>query len=112
MSTVSWEETKRRADEVRRAAGLPVRTPEEKQADLDRLRSELRARRLVEMRKEQALTQQQIAEALGVTQPRVSAIEHGEVHKVEVATLRAYVEALGGQLKVVAEFGDTSYLVA
>jgi hypothetical protein len=29
-----------------------------------------------------------------------------------VAVLRAYVEALGGRLKVTAEFDDSSYLVA
>lgn len=49
---------------------------------------------------------------MGVSGPRVSAIEHGEVDRVEVATLRSYVEALGGRLRVVADFGDTEYTVA
>jgi hypothetical protein len=49
---------------------------------------------------------------MGVTAPRVSAIEHGEADRTEVATLRSYVEALGGRLRVVADFGDTEYTVA
>jgi hypothetical protein len=42
----------------------------------------------------------------GVTQPRVSAIERGELDSVTLSTLRAYVRALGGKLRVVADFGD------
>ncbi len=36
MSTVSWEETKRKARERRAASGLLVRSPQEKQAAMDR----------------------------------------------------------------------------
>ncbi|MEU7555727.1 hypothetical protein AB0B01_25920 [Streptomyces sp. NPDC044571] len=42
----------------------------------------------------------------------MSAIENGETDRTEVATLRSYVEALGGRLRVVAAFGDTEYTVA
>jgi hypothetical protein len=35
MSTVGWEETKRRAHERRVAAGLPVRSAVEKQAAME-----------------------------------------------------------------------------
>lgn len=31
--------------------------------------------------------------------------------RTEVATLRAYVRALGGELRVVADFGDAAYTV-
>ncbi|WP_105973349.1 XRE family transcriptional regulator [Streptomyces geranii] len=112
MSTVSWEETKRQARERRAAAGLPVRSPQEKQAAMDRLTAEVRAHKLAEVRREQALTQRQVADSMGVSAPRVSAIEHGELDRTEVATLRAYVEALGGRLRVVADFGDSEYTVA
>lgn len=49
---------------------------------------------------------------MGVSAPRVSALEHGDIDKTEVSTLRSYVEALGGSLRVVADFGDTEYTVA
>ncbi|MEU3534138.1 MULTISPECIES: XRE family transcriptional regulator [Streptomyces] len=112
MSTVSWDEVKRQADEQRRAAGLPVRSPEERQEAKERLLAEVRAYRLAEIRREQELTQREIADSMGVSTPRISAIEHGDIDRTEVATLRSYVRALGGQLRVVADFGDTQYTVA
>ncbi|SFD70036.1 hypothetical protein [Streptomyces aidingensis] len=42
----------------------------------------------------------------------MSAIEHGDTDRTELATLRPYVEALGGRLRVVADFGDTEFTVA
>lgn len=111
MSTVSWEEVKRRAHERQRAAGIPVMTPEEKQAAKEQLLAEVRAYKLAEVRREQELTQRDIADSMGVSTPRVSAIEHGEIDRTEVATLRSYVRALGGELRVVADFGGTQYTV-
>jgi predicted XRE-type DNA-binding protein len=49
---------------------------------------------------------------MGVSGPRVSDVERGNLDVVSISVLRAYVEALGGHLKVTAEFGDSSYLVA
>ncbi|MEU8566751.1 XRE family transcriptional regulator [Streptomyces pathocidini] len=112
MSAVSWEETKRKTRARREAAGLPVRSEEEKHASMDRLMAEVRAYRLAEIRREQALSQRDVATSMGVSAPRVSAIEHGDADRTEVATLRSYVEALGGKLRVVADFGDTEYTVA
>ncbi|MEV5748075.1 hypothetical protein AB0L00_09680 [Actinoallomurus sp. NPDC052308] len=34
-----------------------------------------------------------------------SGSEPGDMNKVEVATLRSYVEALGGRLRIIADFG-------
>lgn len=70
------------------------------------LLSEVRAYRLAEVRKRQRMTQAAVAKALGITQGRVSAIEKGALNRSEVDTLAAYVEALGGRLKLVADFGD------
>jgi len=44
---------------------------------------------------------------MGVSQRRVSAIEHGEEQATRT-TLAAYVTALGGRLRLVAEFEDES----
>ena len=69
----------------------------------------IRAWHLAQVRAEQDRTQEEVARALGVKQPRVSAIERGELDTVTLATLRAYVRALGGNLRVVADFGDREY---
>jgi helix-turn-helix protein len=53
--------------------------------------------------------QEEVAHVMGVRQPRVSAIERGELDVVTLSTLRAYVRALGGSLRVVADFGDREY---
>ncbi|MFZ3471016.1 helix-turn-helix domain-containing protein [Streptomyces sp. 4.24] len=83
------------------------------QDEIDRGAAEMiavvRAHRLAEVRKRQHTTQVQVAEAMGVTQARVSRIENGELARSEVDTLAAYVRALGGKLKIVAEFGDEQY---
>ncbi|MFF5210757.1 hypothetical protein [Streptosporangium sp. NPDC000396] len=46
----------------------------------------------------------------GVTQARVSQIEHGQIGGLD--TVRSYVVALGGTLNVVDDFGDHSVKVA
>jgi predicted XRE-type DNA-binding protein len=48
---------------------------------------------------------------MGVTQARVSRIEKGQLERSEVDTLEAYVHALGGKLKIVADFGDETYVL-
>jgi DNA-binding XRE family transcriptional regulator len=71
---------------------------------------QVRAEYLAEMRKKVGLTQAEVAEAMGVSQQRVSAIEKGTI--AELATLSDYIRALGGELKVIADFGDSWRRVA
>ncbi|MFD8481478.1 XRE family transcriptional regulator [Kitasatospora sp. NPDC059673] len=71
-----------------------------------KLDAEVRAYRLAEIRREQDLTQTEVAEMIGVTQPNVSRLERGELESTSLGTLREYIEALGGQLRLVADFGD------
>jgi transcriptional regulator with XRE-family HTH domain len=57
---------------------------------------------LRELRQAHELTQEQVAEILKVGQDGVSRLEkRGDLL---ISTLRSYVEALGGQLSLVAEF--------
>jgi hypothetical protein len=46
--------------------------------------------------------------SMKVSQARISKIEHGTLTHTELGTLESYVEALGGRLRVVAEFDDQS----
>jgi DNA-binding XRE family transcriptional regulator len=71
---------------------------------------QVRAEYLTEMRKKAGLTQAEVAEAMGVSQQRVSAIESGSV--AELAAPADYIRALGGELKVIADFGDSWRRVA
>lgn len=89
-------------------------TPEEQEAvrsGADRMIAGARAQRLAEVRKRQNATQVEVAAAMGVSQARVSKIEQGELERSEVETLAAYVKALGGKLKIIADFGDESYVL-
>lgn len=73
---------------------------------------EVRTQRLADIRKAQNLTQIDVADAMKISQSRVSRIEKGEIDRAELATLRAYVEELGGRLRLVADFGDELLTVA
>lgn len=77
----------------------------------EELEAEVLAYRLAELRKEMHKSQATVGAAMGVSQRRVSAIEHGDVERAELSTIRAYVSALGGTVKVVADFGDRSVVL-
>ena len=63
-----------------------------------------RVRLLQELRERRRISQVDLAARLDVKQPTVSKIERRE--DVALSTLRRYVEALGGELHVMAEFTD------
>jgi DNA-binding XRE family transcriptional regulator len=62
------------------------------------------ALRLAELRAQRGLTQQDLANALNVSQRRVSALEHQS--DLYLSTLKGYIEMLGGKLEIVASFPD------
>lgn len=68
--------------------------------------AEVRAHRLADVRRQHGLTQIDVADRLHITQTAVSKIERGELARSELSTIRRYVEALGGQLEIIADFGD------
>jgi DNA-binding XRE family transcriptional regulator len=72
----------------------------------DEARAEQRAYRLAEVRRQHGMTQLQLADSLHVSQAAVSSIERGELSRSELSTIRKYVEALGGKIEIVANFGD------
>jgi predicted XRE-type DNA-binding protein len=60
----------------------------------------------VEIQEMSVLNHSEITERLGVSQSRVSRIERGDMDHAELATIRSYVGALGGEVEIVAKFGD------
>jgi predicted XRE-type DNA-binding protein len=63
---------------------------------------------LAQMRKQHGLTQAQVAQAMGVSQARVSKMEHGDVERMQVESIAAYVNAIGGHLRLVADFDQAT----
>ena len=77
-----------------------------------RMLDEVRAYKLRELREASNLTQVELASRLEVSQNRVSRIEHGDIERAQVDTLRRYVEAVGGRLRVEVELGDERIQIA
>jgi predicted XRE-type DNA-binding protein len=76
-------------------------------AHRERMRAAQRAYRLAEIRKGRGMTQTDVAAEMHVTQRRVAAVERGQLDRTELGTVVAYVEALGGRVEVVADFGTS-----
>nr|WP_042194895.1 XRE family transcriptional regulator [Kibdelosporangium sp. MJ126-NF4]CEL21234.1 Transcriptional regulator, XRE family [Kibdelosporangium sp. MJ126-NF4] len=106
----SWKEVKDAKERIDRAAGRDV------EADRAEARKQLEERvvgyRLAELRKRAGLTQADMAAVMGVSQARISQVEQGEAHQLEVDTIRRYVTALGGALKIVVDFADHEVTIA
>jgi transcriptional regulator with XRE-family HTH domain len=75
----------------------------------DEILAESRANRLADLRRGARLTQKQLADRIGVDQPRVSRIERGDLARTEVGSLAAYAEAMGGTLELVVHIGGRAY---
>jgi transcriptional regulator with XRE-family HTH domain len=57
-----------------------------------------------ELRRARNLSQEQLAKFLNTKQANISQIENRT--DMYISTLRSYIEAMGGQLKIVAHFPD------
>lgn len=88
----------------------PAAQAEGKVLARERHEAYVRGCQLAEMRQAAEVTQTELAAALGVSQARVSKIEHGENSGIDV--LRAYIQALGGHLDVIASIGDQTWRLA
>jgi len=102
----SWEQTKDKAAAL--GLGDPERTERVQRLMVEYLHSA----RLAEIRKRRGRSQTELAQAMGVGQGRVSQIENTDLSRASLATLESYVEALGGHVRVVADFGDDQVQIA
>jgi DNA-binding XRE family transcriptional regulator len=100
-----WRDT----DHLQRAIDT-VGGPDAFDAAVGAMLDQARGWRLAEMRKHRGLTQEQVARRMGVTIARVSQIENGDVSTQDV--LDRYITALGGTLRLIADFGDEQLKVA
>lgn len=79
-------------------------TPERRRR-VDARKAELHAAMpLYELRQARALTQKALADTLKVNQPAIAKMERRA--DMYVSNLRSYIEAMGGRLKIVAEFPE------
>jgi DNA-binding XRE family transcriptional regulator len=96
-SYVRWKDI--RAEHVERAGG-----EESVDAGKQELLAEVLGHRLAEVRRSRGLTQQQVAERMGVTKGRISQIEQGKISGQDV--LARFAAALGGRLHQAIYFDD------
>jgi predicted XRE-type DNA-binding protein len=69
----------------------------------------VQAHRLAEIRRALGHSRQaDVAALMGISQARVSKLESGDLSHTELGTLQSYVAALGGNLRIVAEFGEST----
>ncbi|WP_433537187.1 helix-turn-helix domain-containing protein [Micromonospora sp. CA-249363] len=94
---VRWSDI--RSEYVQRAGG-----EEAVEAGKQELLAQVVGHRLAEVRRARGLTQQQVAERMGVTKGRVSQIEQGRISGQEVVA--RYAVALGGRLHQAIYFDD------
>jgi DNA-binding transcriptional regulator YiaG len=84
---------------------LRARLSPEAQARAQAMASEMLAEMpLHELRHARGLSQKMLAEALHVQQPTIAKLERRA--DMYVSTLRSHIEAMGGQLEIVARFPD------
>lgn len=82
------------------------------EAHKQRMLAEVRAYRLRELRENAGLTQEQLAQRIGVGQRQVSKIERGDLENTKIGTIRSYLEAVGGELTIEYVTGDSHIQVA
>ena len=72
-------------------------------------RKKMEAMLLAELRKQLGFTQTAVARVMGVSQSALSQLESQD--DLQVSTLRRLIHALGGELDLVARFGDRSIVL-
>jgi transcriptional regulator with XRE-family HTH domain len=79
--------------------------PADARAEIEaRVAATLKEMPLQDLRRARQLSQVRLAETLDVAQSEVSKIEHRT--DLYISTLRSYIEAMGGELEILARFPD------
>ncbi|WP_150254015.1 helix-turn-helix domain-containing protein [Nocardiopsis deserti] len=75
-------------------------------AETARVEAERQDYALSSLREESGRTQKEVARVMGVSQARISQIEHGRIDSLEL--LRSYISAIGGELHLRVDQGPLS----
>lgn len=81
-------------------------SPESRQRAREKAREMMKAMPLQELRRARGLSQKVLAEALNIKQPSVAKMEKRT--DMYISTLRSHIQAMGGELEVIARFPDGS----
>ena len=81
---------------------LPEDQKEEIKRESEALKTEYNS--LQEIRKELELSQQDVADSMGVKQESISKLENRD--DIKISTLKEYLGAMGAKMKIVVEFND------
>jgi transcriptional regulator with XRE-family HTH domain len=84
-------------------------SPERRESIEDRAQTMLIEMALQELRQARHLTQQQLAETLNLNQAALSKMENQT--DMRVSTLRRILTAMGGELKIIAQFPDGEVVI-
>ncbi|MFV2195738.1 helix-turn-helix domain-containing protein [Nocardiopsis sp. LOL_012] len=102
MKAQSWREIKAEADKAD-----PWFASQEAQeifeAETERIEAEQQGYALSALRRDSGMTQKEVAEVMGISQARVSQIEHGQINSLDL--LRSYISAVGGELHLTVSQG-------
>jgi DNA-binding XRE family transcriptional regulator len=85
-------------------------SPEAQERAKDRARVMLSEMPLNELRQARGLSQKMLADVLHVQQPSIAKMEKRT--DMYLSTLRSHIEAMGGQLEIVARFPDGSVRIS
>lgn len=96
-------------DDWRAAQGFDEENEEETAIAVKKLLRTTALFQLRVLRLEKGLTQQQLADQLGITQNRVSKLERLDLEKAELRTIKKYIEALGGKLVLTVELDEEDF---
>jgi transcriptional regulator with XRE-family HTH domain len=96
MPTKPWSEIRQKHSKL---------TPDERARIDDEVLADVRRMRLPELRKARQLSQATLADLLKMSQGDVSRLERRT--DAYMSTIRRYLEAAGGRLRILAEFPDT-----
>lgn len=74
--------------------------------------AQTRGYRLREMREALGMSSEYLANTLQVSTLQIEQIENGDIEQLPISLIRAYVEAVGWELRVEVDLGDTRYRIA